>query len=171
METYFAKSLFGGQFSQVAWVVKDIQATEKFFKEVIGVRDFVKLENLSAQSLQGTHYGKPAEFSFHLYLGYSGDSMIELIQPISGQSIFQEYIDKNPSGGVQHVAYSVPVADLEKAVSELTGKGCPVITTLNLPVAHVVFFDTYNDLGVVTEIIGLTEAGVPFVQDLKNRAS
>jgi len=29
-------------------VVKDIQATEKFFKEVIGVTDFVKMENLQA---------------------------------------------------------------------------------------------------------------------------
>jgi methylmalonyl-CoA/ethylmalonyl-CoA epimerase len=62
----------------------------------------------------------------------------------------------------------VPVADLDKAVSELTDKGYPVITTLNLPIAKVAYFDTYKEIGVVTEIIGVTEAGLEFVQQLKS---
>lgn len=39
---------------------------------------------------------------------------IELIQPISGKSIFKDYIDNNPTGGVQHIAYSTPIANLDK---------------------------------------------------------
>ena len=62
----------------------------------------------------------------------------------------------------------VPVSDLDKAVSELTDKGYPVITTLNLPIAKVAYFDTYKEIGVVTEIIGVTEAGLEFVQQLKS---
>ena len=167
METASTNTSFGSHFSQVAWVVKDIQSAEKFFQDVIGIRNFVKLENLRAHELEGTYYGKPANFEFHLYMAYSGESLIELIQPVSGQSIFQDYLEKNPEGGVQHIAYSVPVADLDKAISELTNKGYPVITSLNLPVAKVAFFDTYKELGVVTEIIGITEAGVQFVQQVK----
>jgi len=168
METTAAKTIFGSHFSQVAWVVKDIQAAEKFFQTVIGIGNFAKLENLRAQELEGTYYGKPANFEFHLYMAYSGESLIELIQPVSGQSIFQDYLEKNPNGGIQHVAYSIPVADIDRAISDLTNKGYPVITSLHLPVAKVVFFDTYKELGVVTEIIGVTEAGVEFVQQLKS---
>jgi methylmalonyl-CoA/ethylmalonyl-CoA epimerase len=98
----------------------------------------------------------------------SGDSLIELIQPVSGKSIFQDYLDKNPNGGVQHIAYMIPEAELETASAELTGKGYSVISSLRLPVASVAFFDTSKDIGVVTEIIGVTEAGVEFVQQLKN---
>ena len=168
METQSSSTSFGKNFAQIAWVVKDIHVAEKFFKEVVGVPNFVKMENLSASDLEGTYYGKPANFVFHLYMVASGDSLIELIQPVSGKSIFQDYLDKNPNGGVQHIAYMIPEAELETAIAELTGKGYPVISSLRLPVASVAFFDTSKDIGVATEIIGVTEAGVEFVQQLKN---
>jgi len=170
MGSTIPKTTFGSHFSQVAWVVNDIHAAEKFFQDVIGINNFVKLENLNAQELEGTYYGKPGNFVFHLYMAYSGDSLIELIQPISGQSIFQDYLDKNATAGIQHIAYSISVDDLDKAVSEFTNKGYPVITSLNLPVAKVVFFDTSKEIGVVTEVIGVTEAGVQFVQQFKSAA-
>ncbi len=68
---------------------------------------------------------------------------------------------------MQHVAYSIPVADLDKVISELTDKGFPVITSLNMPVAKIVFFDTYKEIGVVTEVMGITEEGIEFVEKMK----
>ena len=35
-----------------------------------------------------------------------------------------------------------------------------------LPVAKVAYFDTYNEIGVATEIIGLTEAGNQLLEQL-----
>ena len=170
MNSFPKKASFGANFSQVAWVVKDIHAAEKFFLDVLGTSSFAKLENLRAKDLEGTYYGKPANFEFHLYMAYSGETLIEIIQPIKGESIFQDYLDKKPDGGIQHIAYMVPVSDLDKAISELTSKGYPVITSLNLPVAKVSFLDTTKDIGVVTEIIGITDAGIEFAQNLKNGA-
>jgi hypothetical protein len=134
----------------------------------MGITNFVKLENLRANELEGTYYGEPANFEFHLYMAYSGESMIELIQPVSGQSIYRDYLERNSAGGVQHIAFMVPVADLDKAISELTDKGYSVITTLNLPIAKVAYLDTYKEIGVVTEIIGVTEAGLDFVEKLRS---
>ena len=162
------KTSFGSRFAQIAWVVNDIQASEKFFREVVGVPDFVKLENLRSEDLEGTYYAKSGNYVFHLYMAYSGETLIELIQPVSGQSIFHDYLIEHPEGGVQHIAYMVPEADLDKAISELTQKGYPVITSLSLPVAKVAFFDTRKEIGVVTEIIGLTGAGVEFLQQMKS---
>lgn len=44
-------------FSQVAWVVADIDAAERFFMETIGVRKFFRLENLRAVDVEGTYRG------------------------------------------------------------------------------------------------------------------
>ena len=76
----------------------------------------------------------------------------------------------HPDGGVHHIAYMLPEAEMDKAVSELTAKGYPLITSLRLPVASVAFFDTSKEIGVVTEIIGLTESGVEFIKELKSGA-
>ncbi len=167
MEMHTVNSSIGSRFGQIAWVVPDIKAAEKFFREVIGVPEFVKMENLRADELEGIAYGEQANFVFHLYMAYSGGSMIELIQPVTGKSVFQDYLDKHPKGGVQHIAFTVPKAELDECVSGLTDKGYPAILNLTLPVASVAFFDTTNEIGVFTEIIGLTEAGVEFVEQLK----
>jgi methylmalonyl-CoA/ethylmalonyl-CoA epimerase len=170
MEGSATKNSLSLQFTQVAWVVKNIKATERFFREVMGIDGFVKVENFRANEFEGTYYGKPSDAEWHVYIAYSGGSFIELIQPVSGQSIFQDYLDNNPAGGVQHIAYSIPIADLDRAVSELIDKGYPVITTVNMPVAKIFFFDTYKETGVVTEIMRITEAGAAYVQKLKSGA-
>ncbi|WP_169337653.1 VOC family protein [Segetibacter koreensis] len=168
---HLENSFIGSRFGQIAWVVPDIQSAEKFFREVIGVQEFVKMENLRADQLEGMAYGKPGNFVFHLYMTYSGGSLLELIQPVSGQSIFQDYLDKHPQGGVQHIAFMVPETELRQCVSGLTDKGYSSILSLTLPVAKVSFFDTTKEIGVFTEIIGVTEAGVEFVERLKTKAA
>jgi hypothetical protein len=49
------KTSFGSAFSQVAWVVPDILAAEKFFKNVLGIGSFAKLENLQSRELDGNY--------------------------------------------------------------------------------------------------------------------
>ena len=169
METQ-SNTSFGSTFAQVAWVVPDIHVSENFFKEVLGITNFARLENIRSEENEGRYYGNPDNCVFHLYLAYAGETLIELIQPLSGQSIFQEYLAKNPGGGVQHILYMMPEAKLEKAIAELTGKGYPVVQSLKLPVSTVAFFDTGKEIGVFTEIIGLNDAGTLFAQQLKSEA-
>src|SRR4030095_10518481 len=95
-------------------------------------------------------------------------TFIELIQPLSGPSVFKDYIDKNPAGGVQHFAYRVPVADLDKAISGFSDKGFPVISSYDTPIAKIVFFDTSKEIGVMTEIMGITKEGEEVVEKMKS---
>src|SRR4051812_13067329 len=90
---------------------------------------------------------------------FSAGWMIDLIQPVSGNSIYSDFLDQHGSGGVHHVAYTVPEADFEREFEELSSKGCRVVQTLRLPVARVAYFDTRREIGVMTEIIGVTTAG------------
>ena len=104
-------------------------------------------------------------------MAYSGGTFIELIQPVSGNSIFQDYIDTNPAGGIQHVAYSLPVAKLDKVISEFADKGFPVISSFDHPIAKIVFFDTRKEIGIMTEIMGITGEGEKAVQQMKDQMS
>lgn len=168
MNTTTTNSSFDLQFTQIAWVVKDIKATERIFRETMGISNFSETEIIRLAEFEGTHYGEPSDAESLVTMAYTGETFIELIQPLSGHSIFQDYLDKNPSGGVHHIAYSIPVAKLDKIISEMAEKGFQVITSVNHPIARIVFFNTSKDTGVFTEIMGITEEGEKAVQMMKS---
>ena len=157
--------------AQIAWVVKDIEATKKFFQDVLGISNFSKVDTIRVKEFDATYYGEPSDAESLVAIAYTGGTFIELIQPISGNSIFQDYLDKNPTGGIQHVAYSIPVAKLDKVISEFADNGFPVISSFNHPIAKIVFFDTHKEIGVMTEIMGITEEGEKAVEKMKSGTS
>jgi len=169
METAITKSL-GLTLTQIAWVVKDIETTLRFFQDVMGIK-FSKVDTIRVKEFGATYYGEPSNAESLVAMAYSGGTFIELIQPVSGNSIFQDYIDKNPAGGIQHIAYSIPVDKLNKIISEFSDKGFSVISSFDHPIAKIVFFDTRKEIGVMTEIMGITEAGEKAVQQMKDQMS
>lgn len=171
MGTIATKTSFDLQFTQIAWVVKDIKAAERFFRETMGIGNLSKAEITRLKEFEGTYYGEPCDAENLVSMAYTGGTFVELIQPVSGHSIFQDYLDKNPAGGVQHVAYSIPVANFDKVISEFADKGFPVISSFNTPIAKIVFFDTYKEIGVMTEIMGITEEGEKVVEKMKSGTS
>ena len=156
--------------TQIAWVVKDINPTLRFFQEVLGLK-FSKVDTIRVKEFGATYYGKPSNAESLVAMAYSGGTFIELIQPVSGNSIFQDYIDENPAGGIQHIAYSIPVDKLNKIISEFSDKGFSVISSFDHPIAKIVFFDTRKEIGIMTEIMGITEEGEKAVQQMKNQTN
>jgi hypothetical protein len=167
MNAILTKTSVDLNFAQIAWVVKDIKLAEKFFRDTMGMSNLSKVETMRVEEFEATYYGKPSDAESLIAMAYSGGTFIELIQPVSGNSIFQDYLDKNPAGGIQHVAFSIPVAKLDKVISEFADKGFPVISSFNHPIAKIVFFDTSKEIGVMTEIMGITEEGEKAVQQMK----
>jgi hypothetical protein len=161
------KNLPDFNFAQIAWVVKDIKAAEKFFRDTIGISSFGETAVIRSQDFEGTYYGKRADTASLVSMAYAGGLFIELIQPVSGLSIFQDYLDANPAGGVQHIAFSVPIAAFDQAVSGLADKGYPMVAEYNTSIAKIVFFDTSKDIGVMTEIMGITPQGEEAVRYMK----
>ena len=168
MDAIMTKTSLGLHFAQIAWVVKDIKVTKRFFEDVLGISNFSNVITIRVKEFDATYYGKPSDAESLVSQAYSGGTFIELIQPISGPSIFQDYIDQNPAGGMQHVAYSLPISKFDKVISEFENKGFPVISSFNTPIAKIVFFDTYKEIGVMTEIMGITKEGEEQIQQMKN---
>lgn len=168
MDTSLLRTSFDLQFTQIAWVVKDLAATGKFFSETMGIANFSEPEIIRLGEFEATYYGGPCDGESLVSMAYSGGTFVELIQPLSGRSIFRDYLDKNPSGGIHHIAGSVPVATLDKVIAEMKNKGLPVVTSVNHPIASIVFFDTTKHIGVFTEVMGITKAGETAVRKMKS---
>jgi len=168
MDTTITKASLGLNLAQIAWVVKDIKDAKSFFQDVMGIANFSKVGITRLEEFEGTYYGEPCDAENLVSMAYTGGTFVELIQPVSGRSIFQDYIDKNPAGGMQHVAYSLPVADLDKVISQFENNGFPVISSFDTPIAKIVFFDTYKEIGVMTEIMGITKEGEVAVEKMKS---
>ncbi|TSD63284.1 hypothetical protein FFF34_016930 [Inquilinus sp. KBS0705] len=145
------------QFAQVGWVVPDIQAAVKFLSATLGI-SFPEPQHISAQDLNMSHYGEVVPGEWQTTQTYNG-IFIELVQPLSGQSMFHDYLAKHPLGGIQHNAYRLPVSDFEKVTAELQARGYTVMSEVDHHIARMAFFDTYETLGVATEIMGITPQG------------
>lgn len=125
------------------------------------------MDNLSARDTHGTYLGMPGDWVCNLHIAYAGDTQIELIQPVSGASIYQESLDQH-GDAVQHIAYWLDDADFDAAAAHLESSGYPLIQSFRLPILRVGYFDTRPAIGVVTEIVGSTEAGHELRRNLRS---
>jgi hypothetical protein len=140
-------------------VVPDINAAVKFLAGALGVAGFPQPQRFRAQDLGMTYYGQVVAGEWLTTQTYNGGTFIELIQPLSGQSMFHDYLDKYPAGGTQHLAFRLPVSNFDRVTGELRGQGYEIISEVDHPIARMAFFDTYRTLGVATEIMGITPEG------------
>ncbi|MBI2502987.1 MAG: VOC family protein [Candidatus Latescibacteria bacterium] len=158
--------LLAPAFFQVAWVVRDIATAERFFIDTTGIKKFFHFENMRAADVEGTYRGKPGDWVCHLYFAYAGDTQIELIQHVSGTSIFNEFLNQH-GDAVQHVGYCVDDADWDAAAHRLESAGYPLVQGLRTQLGRAGYFDTRRAVGVATEIVSVNEAGREFFRNLK----
>lgn len=103
---------------------------------------FSETKTTRLKEYDGTYYGEPSNAENPVAMACSDGIFIELIQPVSGKGIFNDYIDSNPTGGVQHIAFSTSIANLDKVVSVFWNKAFSAISSFDTPIAKIVFFDT-----------------------------
>lgn len=158
----------GLELAQIGWVVPDIQAAAKFLSSTLGIEGFPPPMHVNAEEINMNYHGQLVPGEWLTTQTFNGGTFIELVQPLSGQSMFQDYLVKYPMGGTQHMAFRLPISGLEKIVNELKAQGYVVISEVNHPIAHMVFFDTYQTLGVATEIMGVTPEGWAAIEQMKS---
>ena len=155
------------ELAQICWVVPDIHATVGFLSGALGVAGFPKPEHMRAQELGMTYHGQLVAGEWLTAQTYNGGAFIELVQPVSGQSMFHDYLAQHPAGGTQHIAFRLPVSDFDRVISDLSEQGYAIISEVDHPIARMAFFDTYQTLGVATEIMGITPEGWIAIEQMR----
>lgn len=160
-------TIAGLELAQIGWVVPDIHAAVKFLSNALGIAGFPPLEHIRAQDLNMTYYGAVVPGEWLTTQTFNGGTFIELIQPLSGKSMFHDYLERYPAGGTQHLAFRLPVSEFDRVTGELREHGYALLSEVDHPIARMAFFDTYQTLGVATEIMGITPAGWIAIDQMK----
>ncbi|WP_405484732.1 VOC family protein [Nocardia sp. NBC_00511] len=110
--------------TQIAWVVEDVAAGERFLTTLLGARTWTRMPDVRFGPETCTYRGEPADFTAHIALSYSGDLQLELIQPVSGESIYTEFLRRG-GPGLHHVC--VEPADFDAALKDYAGQGIDIV--------------------------------------------
>lgn len=150
---------------QLGIVVPDIRKGMAFFKDKLGVPEFLFIEKPELQD--ETYLGKPAPLRLHLAFGWAGEMQIELIQPIAGVSTYSKFLEHNPKGGIHH--YGIEVPDHAQGVKEMEAAGFTLVQGGRHNETWFAYFDTTGVIGALTEIVYLQPEEKAFMLTLKHK--
>jgi len=108
---------------QVGYVVESVDDTVRRYHESFGIGDWKIYTYGPAILSYMTRHGRPTSYSARIGLGYFGESRIELIQNLEGDTVYSEFIERH-GYGVHHLGIYVP--DIAAALEEARQAGIEV---------------------------------------------
>ncbi len=148
---------------QIGIVVPDIHKGMAFFKDKLGVPEFLFIEKPELQD--ETYLGKPAPLKLHLAFGWCGDTQVELIQPLAGVSTYSKFLEHNPKGGMHH--YGIEVPNYAEGVRDMESQGYTLLQGGRHNETRFAYFDTTGVIGTLTEVVYLQPEEKAFMLTLK----
>lgn len=132
--------------NQLGYIYKDIRKQAKILEENLGLSKFAFLEN---KPTKYSYRGKETVVQTTIGFSRSLNVQVELIQLISGNCIFKEFIDAGKEG-LHH--FGIFVDDVDAIVKEYVKRGYSIVHEgITAGVQKVAYIDTYNDFGVYIE--------------------
>jgi hypothetical protein len=100
---------------QIAWVTRDLSASEKALTTLLSAKKWIRMPGVHFGPDTCTYRGRPADFVADISLSYAGDTQLELITPVTGESIYTDHLD-SAGPGLHHVC--IETDDVERALAE-----------------------------------------------------
>ncbi|MDD7814627.1 VOC family protein [Mycobacterium sp. CSUR Q5927] len=137
---------------QIAWVTNDLAATESMLSALLGVRKWVRMPGVHFAPDMCSYRGEPADFVADIALSYLGEMQLELIAPVSGRSIYQDFLaDSGP--GLHHICVEADDADgFAAMLDDAAADGAEIVSQGVMPG------------GMRFAYVSAPDAGVPFVE-------
>ena len=137
------------RFIQIGIVVKSVDDTIKYFKEVFGFHG--PFETRYVDYPTATYYGKTAGYKGKRGFFMMGPVQIELIELVSGKTIHEDFL-KNKGEGLNHLGFQVD--NLEEAKTAAEKAGFHVIQGFKRPDnSGFAYIDSDKVGGVIFELI------------------
>ena len=137
------------QVLQIGVVVKDLQKAMERYWNIFGIGPWHIYTFQPPFVTNTTLRGKPALYTMKLALTQIGNIQWELIQPLTGPSVYKEFLEQKGEG-LHHVACEV--GDYDQAVAALKKHGIGILMSGETPVDSFAYMDTEKVLGTPLEI-------------------
>ena len=133
--------------SQIGIVVRDLEKTIKYYKEVLGLGPFVKPYIIYKEKY---YYGKPVNSEWIMGFCSLGSVELEMIQPITGPTIYHDFLQEKGEG-IHHLGFDV--RDIEKKLALCKEMGIKIIQSGKGATSRFEYLDTEAIGGVIFELI------------------
>jgi catechol 2,3-dioxygenase-like lactoylglutathione lyase family enzyme len=136
--------------AQVAIVVHDIEESAQRYAQVLGLPVPNIITTQPGSQVEMTYRGEPSDAQAKLAFFDLGGVQLELIQPLGGNSTWQEGLDKSGEG-VHHLAFWVE--GMQRSVDFLKTHDIPMVQRGDMGEGQYVYCDAQDKLGVVVELL------------------
>ena len=147
---------------QIALVVRDLDASMQQYWDMLGIGPWTVYTYGPPLVPTQTFRGRPQSYRMRLALAQVRDVMVELIQPLSGDSVYFEHLERQ-GPGLHHVGVFVP--SFEKALEEAAERGYTVLQSGRgygrWGDGGYAYLDTEEALGMIVELIEIPRERVP----------
>jgi methylmalonyl-CoA/ethylmalonyl-CoA epimerase len=134
----------------VGVVVRDLQKAMERYWNIFGIGPWDIYTFGPPVVTNTTLRGRPVTFSIKLALTQVGNVQWELIQPLTGPSVYQEFLEQHGEG-LHHVACDV--GDFDQTVAILKEHSIGILTSGQTPDDSFAYMDTEKVLGMPLEIL------------------
>jgi methylmalonyl-CoA/ethylmalonyl-CoA epimerase len=141
--------------TQVAWVVEDLEKAVEMHHRVFGTGPWhFYLYGRELLSMMRIH-GKDTEYAMDTAVANAGPTRLEIIQPISGDTIYREFARKNGYGKVHH--FGLAVDNMQEAL-EIARRAGFTVTMEGSGYGldgdgHFAYLDTEETFGITLELM------------------
>ncbi len=138
---------------QIAWLTRDLEKSMQAWIDVlrIGPWRVFRFTDKTVKNLKVD--GKPVEgpFEFRIGITHVGDMEIELIQPVHGPMIYEDYLQRRGEG-LHHIKEKIPDDRIATVVEEYEGRGIEVTQTGQFVADFHFYLNTEPKLDFVYEL-------------------
>ncbi len=139
---------------QICILVPDLDAAMRNWHEKFGVGPWTIYTYAKPFVPNMTRHGKPCDYASRIGLANIGSMRIELIQPLSGDTVYSEHIKKH-GYGVQHLG--ILTDDMRRSLDDARAAGLEMTmdgSGFGLDGdGHYAYLDTEDLIGVTLELI------------------
>ena len=154
---------------QVGCVVADIDRSMDALTKIFGIGPFrcIDWPPAGREDMNRQYHGRSADFTARMAFAEIGAIELELIQPVSGESVWADFLREH-GGGIHHIRYNVD--DPESLMEYLAGHGIGVSQEAAgiRPGTRWALFDTEALIGFTMEImkpVAGTDGRTPMIVD------
>lgn len=141
------------QIQQIAWLTRDLEKSMQAWIDVlrIGPWRVFRFTNETVKNLRVGGRLVEEPFEFRIAITHVGAMEIELIQPVRGPMIYEDYLDRRGEG-LHHVKEKIPDDQMAKVVEDYEARGIAVTQTGQFVADFHFYLNTEPKLDFVYEL-------------------
>jgi len=147
MSKNFSLNLGNLKVDQLGYVYKDIQKQAKIMESLFNVPKFIFMNEASDTF---KYRGRDSKMTSIIAISRMGNTQIELIQWIDGNSTYKEFLDQGKEG-LHHIA--TYVEDIQSYIDDFKKKGIEVLQSGEILRHLFAYMDTEKTFGIILEFL------------------